>query len=561
MGARTLGIVLASSGVRSIHSAVIIAVGALALRLVDLRVGTTFQRTDEPLTLLMALKLEAALAASSFLEVFHRLFTVFSSPWGYGNLVFTFIPLKLYDWLGIPITEFTALAPFALLGAGTVLQVYALGTYAFGPRAGLAAAIAVALLPAHIALSRTNISPIMLGLSLTTMTVLGLLRYLDTGARRDALLLGLGAALLFVTDSRAPIVLAALGLYVLVFRRDAWPRIRTLVKQPGFLVPVLLALVPVVSIQLAFIEHGQATAGYLGRYFTGKLSPGWYAGTLGHGLIESTRPALVWLVPLGVARGFIGLWRRDRSASFALVGLGLAGVFAFTVNLEPETATAYMLTLVVVVVMLGAVAVSELLDLATRAAPRAVVNLAYGLLAAGLLWALASVPPRVWDRPLLGIANDPIGLWGGIAYQNDGAKTAGWWIRTHTEPNAIVYSDLQHFAAKYYLHRPTVSPRDPRFTEHSRPPLWRSVSVLALTGTFLPTARRRGDLDGFHLAATVTHRTTPVLLIYRRHLGERATLPTESYDARFDREFGRLAALGYACIWGDDTVRPPASCW
>jgi hypothetical protein len=75
---------------------------------------------------------------------------------------------------------------------------------------------------------------------------------------------------------------------------------------------------------------------------------------------------------------------------------------------------------------------------------------------------------------------------------------------------------------------------------------------VALTAASAERAHVAGWLDGFGLAATVTHGGRPVFQIYTRAAGSAVTLAAEEFDPQFDREFARLATLRYRAVWEDD---------
>jgi hypothetical protein len=73
---------------------------ALVLRILWLRTDSTFQRTDEVMFLLNALRLDGA----SPRDVFWTL----AFPWGYPVLLFLGGVIAAHGWLGLPLREPTA---------------------------------------------------------------------------------------------------------------------------------------------------------------------------------------------------------------------------------------------------------------------------------------------------------------------------------------------------------------------------------------------------------------------------------------------------------------------
>jgi hypothetical protein len=525
-----------------------VAVLGLAARLSFLREDSTFQRTDEVMFVLNSLKLHALVAPESVGEALRELFWMFAFPWGYPIVVFTWGLLELAQALGIGVREAVVIAPFAILGALAPVLVFFLGRRLFSPAVGLAAAAAVAVLPSHTAQSRT-IAAWILASNLFLLVVLAYLRYRDTRTGRDAWLFGLALAAYLPSDNLAPGGVALLLLHAAraaagsaaARARELW----ALFGRREMLMLPALSVAPLVAVHLVFAVNGRGTYGFIGHYFVSKVAPGLHVTPLLDALADNAGAALAVLLILGAARGAIGLVRRDQGLLPALWVLAFGVPTAFMVNPSGTVVNAYLTPVLLPLLVLGCAAVVDAAEHVSASVRPLARTLAAAVLAVLVGWTAVMIPSRVYGMAFL-VPADPIGLWGGETYRNDGAKTAGYYIRTSTPPDAVVFSDLRLFVGKYYFHRKTVLPSPAANPSETRLPPG-PVDIVAVT----PGFRARVDTTGFSLAATVTHGGTAVFYVYTRTPASERLLAAEDYDRRFDQEFGRIDALRYPVIWGD----------
>jgi hypothetical protein len=306
-----------------------------------------------------------------------------------------------------------------------------------------------------------------------------------------------------------------------------------------------LTVAPLLVVHIVFLIAGRGTYGFIGHYFASKVAPGMHVAPVLTGLVENAGPALSLLLMLGAVRGLLALVRRDQGLLLALWALAFGAPAVLMVNPAGTVVHAYLTPVLLPLLVLGCAAVTEAAGYVSAAARPLAHALAVIVLALLIGWTAVMIPSRVYGLPFLGPAH-PIGLWGGETYRNDGAKTAGYYIRTSTRPGAVVLSDLRLFVGKYYFHRQTLLPPELR-GDTSQRPVSRPVDVVAVTREY----RHRLDTTGYTLAATVTHGGVAVFYVYTSAPTDHRVLATEDYDQRFDREFGRIEALRYPVIWGD----------
>lgn len=520
--------------------AAIVALAA-TLRLALLRQDSTFQRTDEVMFLLNAMNLHALVAPTSLGDAARQAFWTLAFPWGYPVVVFLWSVLEVYGIIGLPITEMSAVAPFALLGAvGTVL-LFILGARLFSPAVGLAAAAALAVFPAHVAQSRT-IAAWILAADLMMLVVIRLIAYLETRKSRDAWLLSLALALYLPSDNLAPGIVLLMFLVPFVQTRGG-PATRLgvvwrLWMRREVLVLPALTMVPLVAAHLVFVATGRTTYGFIGHYFLGKARPGIHVAEVIRGLVENGGAAMTVLIAIGAVRGLVALARRDAGLVPALWAAVFVVPTALLVNPAGTVMRAYLTPLLLPLLLLGAAGIEDAARAAATRAPRLAPALAVTAGAIVIAWTLATIPPRVYDTDFVGFHHHPIGLWGGEIYGNDGAKTAGYFIRQQTPPAAVVLSDLRLFIGKYYFNRRTLTASAGAD----------GADILAVTAG----GRAHAEAGGWQQAATVTHDGREVFYVYSRAPRVPVRLAAEEFDRRFDREYGHVGTLRYPVVWGDE---------
>jgi hypothetical protein len=527
-----------------------IIVLAVGLRLLWLRTDSTFQRTDEVMFVLNALRLSGFGAED--------LFWTLAFPWGYPVLVFILGALSAYQWLGVAIRETTIVAPFAVVGGLAPWLLYRLMRRAFSRGVALTAALALAVLPSHIAQSRT-VAAWILAANLMMLTILLAWRYIERGRRADALAFSAALAIYLPSDNLAPGTLMLLAVMAVVWPSGAlrerlhWAR--AVFVRPAVLVLPALSLGLLAAVQVVFVVTGRPTYGFLGHYLAGKVGRGVHLEPVLTGLLDNLGPPLTGLVLFAAVLALIRPARCRHAWVFVVWALCFALPTVLLIDPAGTLVSGYLTPLLIALLALGAAGFAAATTAAARAiGPRPARTAGAVVLIAFFGVAMALVPSRIYALPFL-VPPQPIGLWGGEIYDNDGAKTAGYWIRRHTPPGALVISDLRLFVGKYYFHRPTAG-------LERMEALRRRVGVVAVKPTSRGRLHAAGWLEGFSLAATVMHEDRPVFLVYARgrvtpdsgmhHIAPAVTVTTAEFDRHFDREFGRIGTLRYPRIWGDD---------
>jgi hypothetical protein len=359
---------------------------------------------------------------------------------------------------GVRITESTWHLPFALLGGLVVPLTYLFGTRLQSRRAGLLAAAFVAVIPLHVAFSRTSgESHFVLASLLQVISLTLWWRHLETRSPPLALATGVAVACDLLTDFAFPgLLLTLIAATWLHGTRSPAPRgqvLRTL-GQARLIVP-LLAAVTVHVYAVALAAGGQRTGMY-GRFLSeAEAGHTRVFGVFVPSVLDNLRHATddVALAAIGACVAAFLTLRRCRTPGAALA-LFWACVYLvpFVFLVQRGGLIGHYIPIAVALCAFSALVLDTLLAGGARFAAGAVAIAMAGSLFLSTLSTVFAVPlpPPFVHQPDHG----SIGV-------DRGTKAAAWWVRRHTPPDALVFADpfaqQTPSVAMYYYHRPVLS--------------------------------------------------------------------------------------------------------
>lgn len=466
-------------------------------------------------------------------------------------LVFAWV--QLVDLLGLPLIEATWVLPSVVLGALTPLVAFALVRRLAGRPAGYLAAALLAVAPLHVLVSRSLAAAWVPAFLLEMLGILALERAVR-GGLLQRLALSLTVALYVLTHNQFPSYAPLLLYATVVFMDDLGSgraRIASALRfllRPSVSVLPGLAIVGLCAIHVYFgVLHppgyrstGPAGVGVIGHMLHRGTDPGFYGRWAG---LEAVHALGAPLMALALGAGLLwilGVARDRRSGVLALWSATYLAPFVFLVSPQTTLIRGYMGDGLYASLLLAAVVMARLL-----AAGGIRRRVAFGLVAVVVPWSALSAVATV-----LGTGG-PLALprFHGVVQVDTGLKAAGRWVRESTEASARVFGfRLDPRIVRYYTRRESLGqlrlgPLDPEGACFDR--VAKDVEVVLLpvaaeaAGTF--TAR-----DGFGRAATVVRADgRPLLSILTRHAPRAPEVITlAEANARFDREYARLARLG-----------------
>jgi len=385
---------------------------------------------------------------------------------GHGPLqvLVAYIWVTLVDsFLNIPIVEVVWHLPFAMLGSVTVLASYLLGSELQSNRAGILSALFVAVIPLHVAFSRTSgESHYILASLLQTISILFWWRFLTTKLKLMAFLAGLAVAADMLTDFAFPGLLLILFFSSLIHYSGRLHRPRSALVRAlfdllrwQFILPLAVPLaVHGYAIQQT-LEHGKPV-GMLGRFISSSQSDytevgGVFAGPAIDNLAYATN-ILVVLIGFAAALLVAVRWKYMAKASVPLLW-SLVYVSPFVFLVARDRLVGHFIPVSVAFCILIAMTIDKLWDskFASAFSRMAAVIVFLSLLLTTLSMVFGISTWTVFHRPI---------EHGGIGYDR-GTKAAALWVRQNTPTSSLLFTDphaKQSLSLSlYYYHRPVIS--------------------------------------------------------------------------------------------------------
>lgn len=448
--------------------------------------------------------------------------------------------------LGVNLNEFWWNLPFVLIQLGAIWLAAEFVTRLVDRTSGAIGAVLLALMPIYAALSRASgLSHIPLTFACQLLTIFCFVRYFRQPTPLHARRAGLALALNLLVELFFPLLfglLLGIGVLLVETRRSSLAlrvqRARQLLFVPRLMLLPLLVVVFNFGLLLAYINGWTDGGGMTVRLLEGSdRKPGLYLRDFwdNASYVVGAGP-LVLLFVLG-ACNLRSLWRLEARAVPLLWSIVyLAPFLAFT---RPHVYEYFLLGLAPLTLNAAIVirgwwqAARSLRSIATLSG--LVLAVLFGLRATSMIFGFDS-------GALVGTGKAP-----GAVLPDQGLKAAAWWIRTNTEPNALVFGDsiFEPYQMIYYTHHPFLA-----VTDAERP---EDAYALLDTATAQPAVYlvkpgneallRKYTPDAPALAAVVEVAGQPVLLVYSA-----TGKPVQRIDAavandQFDAEFGTWRAM------------------
>lgn len=452
------------------------------------------------------------------------------------------LSMTIVGLTGVAISEWWWNLPFVLVGLATIWVGARFAEDLAGRRAGAIAALLLALLPIHAATSRAS------GLGHITLMGLGqlltlwaFLRYYERPTPARARLASLALCLDLLIELFFPVLLALLfALGMLAGRPGDSFSARLAATRRRFMARQVLLAPLIVIVVNGLIMVGYA-AGYLpqggtfSRLFQGSdRQAGLFLGAFwGNASFVAGAAGFALLAGLGLL-GLPMLWRLDRRAAPLL--WAAAYLLPFIIFTRANFA-GYLLMGSVGLTISAAVVLADLWE------RRAIARLAAGLIVPALAVALAlqSLGIIFGVGPLAGAIAQ-----GGVQ-PDQGLKAAAWWVRGHSDRQALVFADgsLEPYQIWYYLRRPAIALTDAAspaaaYQSLAESPRRPQLYLLPPEHRDLLFAYAEGEP---RLLLTVTDGGRPLLLVYGYATTPPQQLEAAAGDRRFDQDLGRFAAM------------------
>lgn len=448
--------------------------------------------------------------------------------------------------LGVTINEFWWNLPFALLGLCIIPLGYRLGVQLGGRRAGMLAALLLAVLPVHASTSRgsAGASQIAIALLAQVWAVTEAQRYFREPTARHQRWASLAIVCAVITDVLLPalfFVLLAVGVYSVGGEglRARLREGRRLLFGSRLIVWPLVALAWPVGLLLLQAAGVISYGGLLARLFSGSEGqPGIWVGEFVRNVMLNLGPLALLLVLACAAASVRAALRLERHG-FLLVWAGLY-LAPFVLFSRPYVFD-YLVCGVAPLVVNAAVVLARGLGGRRRGA-RVAAGVGAAALFALLLLRSVTMIFGADLGPLVGTRQAA-----GAVFPDQGLKAAAWWVRANSPSGALVFADaaFEPYQLSYYLRRPFLGVTDAAAPEDAFRLLDGSARAPDL---YLVLPEHEGLLrahvgDGPQLAATVTDGGRPLLLVFRAADGPAAVVERDDGNRAFDRQYGSWQAM------------------
>jgi hypothetical protein len=449
-----------------------------------------------------------------------------------------------YGLLGVQINEFWWNLPFVLVHLLSIPLAALLARRLVGTWGGVFAALLIAVLPMHVALSRASgVGHTPLNFCFHLITLLCFLRYIEQPTRQRAWWASGALAVNLLVDQLFPL------LFVLVFAvgvlatdpdspslQQRIKRARALVFAPRIM---LLPFAVLCLILLLVILNGSGMvdgAGIATRLFAGSdRQPGIYLGAF----VDNARYTVGTLAL--VVLGALGAWRLPALWRLELRALPLVWsliyLLPFLLFTRPHVYELFLLG----VAPLTINAATVLGEWVRR--PALPVKLASFVVVA-LLVALFSLRTlsMVFRVDVVGFVDQGSAV-GGL-YADQGLKAAAWWARMQTDEDDLIFADSAYepYQLWYYLRRPFLGVTDAEAPEDAylllaENPDRQPALYLVKPGNEALLERYASEMP--RLQARVVAEGEPVLLIYGHDSPASVeTIAADQANLQFDARYG-----------------------
>lgn len=447
--------------------------------------------------------------------------------------------------LGIHISEFWWNFPFIVINVSSLVLAAIIVARVYTPRAGVLAAFLIAILPLHASLSRASGVNIPLVLDCQFVTVLAFFHYFEEPTPRSAKWASIALAVNLTVEVLFPILLAMVFAIGLIAVKPSKPMLamrihrvqKLMFDKRVMLLPfaiIFCNFLMLVGYVNGWFSYGGVAARLmegsdrkLGIYFTDF----WNNATYSVGNI-----AFPLLLLLALA-GLPALFRFEKRAiplMWALVYL-----LPFLLFTRPHVFEYFLLS----TVPLSLNAAIVFLEWWKQANwKRWIAATALPLLATIFALRMLSMVFNIDVVPALGTGRAT----GSIA-SDQGLKTAGWWVRDHSQPDEVVFADstFEEYQIWYYVRRSFIGVTDAETPDEAYLLLEsdpRQPSYYLVPHDHVDLLTAYADPQPY-LAVTVVNNNTPLLYIYSDTPQEPEILDVSEGNSRFDEQFGTWRAM------------------
>lgn len=357
----------------------------------------------------------------------------------------------LYNYFGIPITEFAWRIPLILISLVSIWAIYLFLQLFLTRRQSLVTATFFSIFPLHVAWSRDLANVMMFSLPLQIFALYFLIKYLKTSLNKYAYLSSIFISLFILSDNFFPQFLVLIIYTFGVYCPDTFRNIRSSLPRINnwrfYVMPVcalVLQILIFLSVRVISPSDVGSNAGMLGHILAKPKYLGFHVMPLVGSFYDITNPILFILIISMSLWGIKSLFRLEKKSILLFAGLIYSVPFIFFMDPARVNLKVYLFTSIVFLILFSFVHLFQ-----TK------LRVGFKILIIMFLFisTFLSLFPQVYGFP----AQDSNFMGYGTNYGDCGIKTLGYWFRTNTLEDSKVMSiygtKIGPINGKYYLHR------------------------------------------------------------------------------------------------------------
>ncbi len=532
---------------------------ALFLRFFLFRTGETISSSDEILLYEYSLKPVYAFYSGNFEIATTELFRFFNFAWGWGTIMFSTMCVFFLSFFGIPLTEVTINVPYIMVGLATIIVAYHVAKEIINPWYALVVSLLIAIMPSHVAYSRTIGVNGIVGLFFFLTTFYLFIKYCKT--EKENFLLGtyLMFGFYFISDNQGlgiiPLLLYTSYIYCeeKTMVKRTFCTIKKCVSWKGISILVVFLLPTIVGAGYLWIQ-GLAKSSYLNLFHSKPFIPSFYVEDTIASIIANTGV----IFTLFLISGFIiyllllTMKKVSKESTIFFIWFFIYSVpWLFLVPPEYVDLRVYNNYTIVSLIFLTVYSCNFLGRQIKKRKACLEKRVAGGFLFLTILLVVINsmlvIQESVYGYDVT-IINQPKQVFGAVG-GNTGIKAVGYFVREHVDEDAAIFVDVESFVGSYYLSRPIIGNLD--LDSNGVKMLLEKTPEDKISYIFL--SRENADVlkeivaqKGFVPFVYAVEEDAVKGILYQKR-GQEQNIPIiisiKEYDLLFDKKYGHMESL------------------
>lgn len=450
------------------------------LRFYKFRQGEIITSSDEIYLYEYSLKPIYGLLSGNFSVVVTEFFRFFNFSWGWGTLMWSTLFASLLSLLKIPLTEQTINFPYVIVGILSILAAYFVGKEIHSAWYGFIVAFFIAIMPSHIAYSRSIGVNGIVGLLFFFCTLWCFIKYQKKQKKTYLIMTYIFFAFYFVSDNQGLGILPLLVFisYIYSSKKEYLTRIKDACTKTFSwkgITCFIAVLLPTIAGAFYLAEKGLLKNSYLNLFHSKPIILNFYFKETLFTIAQNAGIVLTTFLLLGFLFYVLLLFSRKTTKQSTII---FAWFFIYSASwlffIPPHAVDVRVYntpTICSLIFLAGymILALEEKIALMTKKNFRYTGYAIFSIFIFFIVGSTFFVTARsVYDYNLNFFSDDnPVGLLNfapmqefGAVGENNGIKTIGYYVREQTPENVIIFVDVESFTAQYYLNRSIIGSLD-----------------------------------------------------------------------------------------------------